>query len=142
MLIIFRCVVVFKFVWVQKLIFCNEGDKSCIFVLSVFKQKSFLEIARSPTPFWKNVLSFAVLPLRGIFFLTNLAHTNLNIPVNILYWAKIWCILLEQWSHSAWIYLTSSTKLVQPSWRVCSPFKQPLVALVALVTPFPMSVLG
>ena len=43
-------------------------------------------------------------------FLENLPHTNQNIPSN-LYWAKIWCILLEQQSQCTWINCTSSTEL-------------------------------
>ena len=38
------------------------------------------------------------------------AHTNPNILSNP-YWAKIWCILLEQRSQGQWISFTSSTEL-------------------------------
>ena len=43
-------------------------------------------------------------------FLKNLALTNQNLPSN-LYWAKIWCVLLEQQSHSVWRSFSCSTKL-------------------------------
>ena len=46
-----------------------------------------------------------------MYFLGNLAHTNTNIQLN-LYWAKIWCILLENQSQSLFQSL-----LVQLSWK-------------------------
>ena len=44
------------------------------------------------------------------YFFESFVHTNHNIPSN-RYWSKIWCVLLEQRSHSAWISYTCSTKL-------------------------------
>ena len=44
----------------------------------------------------------------------NLALTNPNIPSN-LYWAKRWCILLEEQSQCTWISFTCSTELKSSS---------------------------
>ena len=44
------------------------------------------------------------------YFLENPVYTNQKIPSN-LYLAKIWCILLEQQSQSAWICFICSTEL-------------------------------
>ena len=49
------------------------------------------------------------MPPKG-YFLTNAVHMIPNIPSN-LYCAKIWCILLEQWSSGPWISFTISTEL-------------------------------
>ena len=44
----------------------------------------------------------------------NPAHTNLNIPSN-LFWAQIWCILLEERSKCTLISFTSITELTSSS---------------------------
>ena len=53
--------------------------------------------------------SFTLNKYLNILF-ENPAHTNQNVPKN-LYFGNIWCILLEQQSHNAWISLTCSTEL-------------------------------
>ena len=40
------------------------------------------------------------------YFFENPALTNPN-----LYWVKIWCVLLEQWSQGPWSSFTSSTEV-------------------------------
>ena len=58
------------------------------------------------------------------YFLENLAHTNPNITLN-LYWAKIWLILLNEWSQGPTPKYTCSTELkssfpLSQSWFVLS----------------------
>ena len=52
------------------------------------------------------------------YFLENTVHTNL-IPSNT-YWAKLWCILLAQWSEGPW-FSTYSTEL-KKSFPLYNPF--------------------
>ena len=56
-----------------------------------------------------------------VYFWGNLVHTNPNVPSK-LFWAKIWCILLEEQSQCPWISFTIPTEL-----KSSSPL-QPVIA--------------
>ena len=51
---------------------------------------------------------------RDPYFWGNLVHTNLNEPSK-LFWAKIWCIYLENQSKRPWIRISSPTDLKSSS---------------------------